>query len=161
MKMDWWEDYVSELYGKYGFQHTEKNIPADIFVYALEDSYPLSSARQCSLVRQFGGYGVQLDEDVSAGTFIIEYTGELISPERMKIRSSKFLMNVVTWLHDLYIDASHFGNIARFINHSCNPNCRVKMCIHYGLPTACLFSKHSIKSETMLTFDYFTNEEVL
>ena len=76
----------------------------------------------------------------------------------MKSRSTRYMMNVVTWLHNLYIDATFFGNKARFINHSCDPNCVVKMCIKAGLPSACIYSKNRISKGTPLTFDYFTNE---
>jgi SET domain-containing protein len=65
---------------------------------------------------------------IPAGTRIIEYTGERISPdeaderyddESMK-RHHTFLFAVDD---DTVIDAGVRGNAARFINHSCDPNC--------------------------------------
>ena len=65
---------------------------------------------------------------IPAGTRIIEYKGERISPdeaderyddESMK-RHHTFLFAVDD---DTVIDAGVRGNAARFINHSCDPNC--------------------------------------
>jgi SET domain-containing protein len=60
---------------------------------------------------------------------LIEYTGQRISPEEGDRRypeegdqrSHTFLFSLST---GRYIDAGVRGNAARFINHSCSPNCR-------------------------------------
>lgn len=60
---------------------------------------------------------------------IIEYLGERISQDEADeryddttmSRHHTFLFNVDD---DTVIDAAHEGNDARFINHSCNPNCQ-------------------------------------
>jgi SET domain-containing protein len=62
-------------------------------------------------------------------TRLIEYTGQRISPaegerrypEEGEQRSHTFLFSLST---GRYIDAGVRGNAARFINHSCSPNCR-------------------------------------
>ena len=67
---------------------------------------------------------------IRAGTRIIEYTGERISHAEADARYDDeamdhhhtFLMVVNrSWV----IDAAFGGNDARFINHSCDPNCEI------------------------------------
>src|SRR5580704_17398067 len=74
------------------------------------------------------GRGVYASRDIAEGERIVEYTGALISSgeaddavddETMR-RHHTFLFAVEDhWV----IDASRDGNEARFINHSCDPNC--------------------------------------
>lgn len=75
------------------------------------------------------GRGVFARTDIPARTRIIEYVGERISnkeadrrcdDERSR-RHHTFLFAVSP---RRVIDASHGGNEARFINHSCAPNCQ-------------------------------------
>jgi uncharacterized protein len=74
------------------------------------------------------GRGVCAARDLTEGERIIEYTGKLISnaeadalcdDEKMR-RHHTFLFAVDD---DWVIDATRGGNEARFINHSCDPNC--------------------------------------
>jgi SET domain-containing protein len=64
---------------------------------------------------------------IPKGTRIIEYAGERITPEEAARRYTKDDPRVPVLLFDLdaktVIDAGHHGNQARFINHSCEPNC--------------------------------------
>jgi SET domain-containing protein len=74
------------------------------------------------------GRGVYATRDIAEGERIIEYTGALITndeadeqcdDEQMR-RHHTFLFGV----DDRYtIDGARGGNEARFINHSCEPNC--------------------------------------
>lgn len=65
---------------------------------------------------------------IPKGTRIVEYTGERISPEVADERYDDDAMEhshtfLFTVNRSIIIDAAHDGNEARFINHSCNPNC--------------------------------------
>lgn len=58
----------------------------------------------------------------------------------------------------LCIDSFYYGNLSRFINHSCNPNLQV-LSIHVEnreilLPRVILFSTREIEAGEELTFDY-------
>lgn len=74
------------------------------------------------------GKGVVATEHISAGRRLIEYTGERISNAEADRRypfdpsedQHTFLFSVNK---RTIIDAAHGGNAARFINHSCDPNC--------------------------------------
>jgi SET domain-containing protein len=74
------------------------------------------------------GRGVYARKRIPKGTRIIEYAGEKItSAEADRRYDDKKMAKHHTFLFILNtrwcIDASVGGNIARFINHSCDPNC--------------------------------------
>ena len=70
------------------------------------------------------GKGIYAIEKIRKGSKIIEYTGERIGEdeanERYQDNPSTYLFMVDD---DVYIDGLSAGNDARFINHSCEPNC--------------------------------------
>lgn len=53
-----------------------------------------------------------------------------------------------------YIDASRKANIGRFINHSCDPNCRIEKWTVLGEQRVGIFADKDIKNGTELSFDY-------
>jgi uncharacterized protein len=74
------------------------------------------------------GRGVFATRRIRKGTRILEYTGERISPQEADERYDDDAMDVHhTFLFivddDTIVDAAVRGNAARFINHSCDPNC--------------------------------------
>ena len=77
------------------------------------------------------GRGIFATATIAEGTHIIEYTGELISeaegerryptaPDGAEEAEHTYLLTLDT---ERVIDANVGGNEARFINHSCEPNC--------------------------------------
>jgi SET domain-containing protein len=75
------------------------------------------------------GWGVFALRPIPAGTRIIEYTGEVISDDEADRRyDDRSMDRHHTFLFSLddgrCIDAAVGGNEARFINHSCAPNCQ-------------------------------------
>ncbi len=75
------------------------------------------------------GLGVFATRRIRKGRRIIEYTGERISAAEADARYDDDAMERHhTFLFEVdrrtYIDAAHDGNEARFINHSCSPNCQ-------------------------------------
>jgi SET domain-containing protein len=72
------------------------------------------------------GKGCYAAAPISAGAFIIEYTGELIPAEEAYRRENDPTRSGIYtfWTGDEWaIDGYREGNAARFINHSCAPNC--------------------------------------
>lgn len=74
------------------------------------------------------GLGAFARKDIPKGTRIIEYTGEKISNAEADRRYDDDAMDEHhTFLFILNskqcLDAAYGGNAARFINHSCDPNC--------------------------------------
>jgi SET domain-containing protein len=89
-----------------------------------------SSSRRIQ-VRQSGvhGKGVFALQDIAKGETVIEYIGEIISAQEAEDRhphdpsdpNHTFYFQIDD---DHVIDALHGGNSARWINHSCAPNCK-------------------------------------
>jgi hypothetical protein len=73
------------------------------------------------------GKGAFAIRRIPKGTRIIEYAGERITPEEAALRYQDDDPRIPVLLFDLdkntLIDAGRHGNDARFINHSCRPNC--------------------------------------
>lgn len=73
------------------------------------------------------GYGAFARRKIPQGTRIIEYTGEHITPKEADRRVNAKPDESHTVLFSLdkrtILDASVDGNEARYINHSCAPNC--------------------------------------
>ncbi len=101
------------------------------------------------------GFGLFLEEGCRRDDFIIEYMGKVTKKHggihSMKINpppESKGKRETV------YIDANIDGGLAKYINHSCNLNCKLVQWYVKGLPCLCFFARREIKKGTELTFDY-------
>lgn len=82
------------------------------------------------------GAGVFADEDIPKGTKVIEYVGEKITKEEGAKREQAQMKKAkhgegtvyIFELDDMWdIDGDVPYNDARFINHSCDPNCEVEI----------------------------------
>lgn len=93
------------------------------------------------------GKGLFAQEDIPKGVFIIEYFGRELTEEEKYTSNSKYLFEINT---KKTIDGNIKPNIARYINHSCLPNCEVE--IKKG--RVLVFSKRKIKKGEELSYDY-------
>ncbi|XP_028851480.1 histone-lysine N-methyltransferase EHMT1a isoform X2 [Denticeps clupeoides] len=106
------------------------------------------------------GWGVRALQDIPEGTFVCEFVGEIISDGEANTRQNDaFLFNLDNKVGDVYcIDAQFYGNLARFMNHLCEPNLfPVRVYTkHQDLrfPRIALFSSKPIKVGEELGFDY-------
>lgn len=95
------------------------------------------------------GWGVYASCQIRSGEFVCEYVGEVVSNAEASKRLStydatqrNFLMVVREHVQDGHppirtnVDATQLGNVARWINHSCNPNCEIVLVCHSRLRTA-------------------------
>ena len=107
------------------------------------------------------GYGVFASSDIKKGARIIEYIGEKISKsqgdKRSAARLKKYLDSNITGsvyifeLNKKYdIDGSPRYNKARYINHSCDPNCEVEIV----KDRIWISSIKNIKKGSELSYDY-------
>jgi uncharacterized protein len=92
---------------------------------------------------------------IRKGTRIIEYVGEIVSGEEADRRYDDASMNRHhTFLFSLdngtCIDAAVGGNDARFINHSCDPNCEA----HEVKSRIFIEAIRTIRPGEELTYDY-------
>ena len=73
------------------------------------------------------GWGVFATRPITKNTRIVDYAGEKITNRESLKREVRYLKSGHIWcfkLNRLYArDAAVDGNVARFINHSCRPNC--------------------------------------
>ena len=73
------------------------------------------------------GYGVFACVPIAAGTRILEYRGRRIPVTEVQARFGGTSASGHTFLIALndawYIDGGDGGNLSRWINHSCDPNC--------------------------------------
>jgi len=103
------------------------------------------------------GHGLRAKEHIGRGQFIIEYVGEIIDTasciHRMKSSGQKHFY-FITLDASEGIDATYQGNIARYINHSCEPNCITQKWAVKGENCVGIFAKEDIRMGTELTFDY-------
>lgn len=90
----------------------------------------------------------------------MEYVGEVLNrrqfQERVRLAEEKQQRHFyfMTIKNGKIIDASVKGNLARFMNHSCNPNCETQKWTVNGRLRVGLFAKRHIKADSELTFDY-------
>lgn len=77
------------------------------------------------------GSGVFAARDIPAGDTVIEYRGTVISHDEADNLHEGSVESGHTFLFtlndDYVIDANRNGNSARWINHSCEPNCEAVM----------------------------------
>jgi histone-lysine N-methyltransferase SETD1 len=78
-------------------------------------------------------WGLYAEENIAINDMIIEYVGEKVRQRVADLREKKYDLQGVgsSYLfridEDTVIDATKMGGIARFINHSCTPNCTAKI----------------------------------
>lgn len=107
-----------------------------------------------------GGWGLRSLEDIKKGQFVIEYVGELIDEAECDKRLSEMAARndrnfyFLTIDKDCIIDAGPKGNLARFMNHSCDPNCETQKWVVNNQIRVGLFAKCDIPAQTELTFNY-------
>ncbi|KAK8916994.1 Histone-lysine N-methyltransferase, H3 lysine-9 specific SUVH6 [Platanthera zijinensis] len=131
------------------------------------------------------GWGLRSLAFISSGSFVCEYAGELIQDDDAQKRSDdEYLFAIGNNYHDAAlweglptsipelqnsgssegdetnytVDASIFGNVARFINHSCMPNLYAQNLLfdhgNKSMPHIMLFASEDIPPLQELTYHY-------
>ncbi|GAB0100213.1 hypothetical protein DMENIID0001_162180 [Sergentomyia squamirostris] len=106
------------------------------------------------------GWGLVADEYICTGDFVCEYIGEIINEEEVarRIRIKKEKSNSAYYFFTLHngltIDAEHKGNVSRYINHSCDPNCMTQKWTVNGAMRIGIFAIKDIPQGTELSFNY-------
>uniref|UniRef100_A0A131YID3 Histone-lysine N-methyltransferase trithorax n=1 Tax=Rhipicephalus appendiculatus TaxID=34631 RepID=A0A131YID3_RHIAP len=112
------------------------------------------------------GRGLYCKRNIDGGEMIIEYAGEVIraalTDKREKYYESKGIGCYMFRIDDHeVVDATMHGNAARFINHSCEPNCYSKVITVDNKKHIVIFALRSILKGEELTYDYkFPIEDV-
>jgi SET domain-containing protein len=96
------------------------------------------------------GLGLFAESEIPKGSCIIEYFGPQLTAEEEEKSRSKYLFEVHS---RKTIDGALRKNTARYINHSCRPNCEPN--IHKG--RVYIHSLRRIRPGEELNYDYGTN----
>ncbi|CAD8144339.1 unnamed protein product [Paramecium octaurelia] len=106
------------------------------------------------------GMGLFAGERILKGQFIMQYVGEIfqINSAFGRRRVQEYSKSTCTYLMKLnnqeVIDPTSKGNLARFINHSCEPNCITEKWNVLGEVCIGIFAIRDINEDEELTFDY-------
>jgi hypothetical protein len=107
------------------------------------------------------GWGVFATQTIPKNKRITHYAGEKISNQESLKREERYIRRGHIWCFKLtnrtVIDAGVGGNDARFINHSCRPNCYID--IKDGV--IWIRASRKIRRGEELTYDYNTDGEGL
>jgi SET domain-containing protein len=103
------------------------------------------------------GWGVYAAQPIEEDTFIVEYKGELVPQAEAWRREQRYLPRQRIWLFNINTrwarDAAFGGNIARYINHACHPNCYVDVIGQH----IWIRASRDIRKGEELTYDYNTD----
>lgn len=97
--------------------------------------------------RSSAGLGLFTSEPIERDGFIIEYVGPILNEKESDERGGKYLFETNK---NRFIDGTARSNTARYINHSCRPNCEVE--IRRG--RVFVYAKRAIKAGEELNYDY-------
>lgn len=115
------------------------------------------------------GFGVRSPERILRGQFIDIYLGEVITEAEISKREAaaeedtpSYFMSLDTFITDekaiFYVDGANFGGVTRFVNHSCEPNCKtIPVVLPKGtkhLYYVAFFAVTDIEAGEELTIDY-------
>lgn len=94
------------------------------------------------------GFGLKTKISFKKGDFVIEYVGIKRLNKEIEYHTGKYLFEI----DDTYtIDGSPRWNTARYINHSCRPNCEVEIDKNGKILVMAI---KNIKKGEELTYDY-------
>lgn len=109
------------------------------------------------------GYGLYTDIFIEKGRFICEYAGEIIDLTEAQRRSNLDNENYIFVINEHFsdhvyttvIDSTIIGNIGRYINHSCEPNCMIiPVRVDSLIPRLAIFSIKNIQCNEEITYHY-------
>ena len=108
--------------------------------------HPLVSFRKSKIQ----GIGVFAKVDIRRGKRIVEYDGPRISPTEAQALLERGNAYIFTLNDEVAIDGWVRWNTARFINHSCEPNCESRIV----RDRVWLYALRSIQAGEELTYNY-------
>lgn len=113
------------------------------------------------------GLGLFTSYLLQKGMFVCEYAGELITKSQAVTRHRNNMLNGISNyifclneysngnIVQTFVDPTYFGNIGRYINHSCEPNCQVvPVRWNSPIPKLAVFANVDVPPGTELTFNY-------
>ena len=110
----------------------------------------IMTAKQTLVVKRgTHGLGLFTTDTITKGARVIEYTGEKITADEANRRGGQYLFEINDhWT----VDGRGREHTARYINHSCRPNCYPE--IDDAEEHIYIYAKRTIKPGEELTYDY-------
>jgi SET domain-containing protein len=103
------------------------------------------------------GWGVYAAQPIEEDTRIVEYKGALVPQAEAWRREQRYLPRQRIWIFTINTrwarDAAVGGNVARYVNHACAPNCYVDIERHH----IWIIASRNIRKGEELTYDYNTD----
>ncbi|KAH8674062.1 hypothetical protein BX600DRAFT_378184 [Xylariales sp. PMI_506] len=106
------------------------------------------------------GFGLRTNKDLQANDFIFEYIGEVINEptfrRRMMLYDDEGIKHFyfMSLTKNEFVDATKKGNLGRFCNHSCNPNCYVDKWVVGNKLRMGIFASRKVQAGEELVFNY-------
>ncbi|KAL2201022.1 methyltransferase-like protein [Corynascus similis CBS 632.67] len=106
------------------------------------------------------GFGLRADTDLQSNDFVFEYVGEVINEPTFRNRMVKYDREGIKHFYFMsltkseFVDATKKGNLGRFCNHSCNPNCYVDKWVVGEKLRMGIFAARAIRAGEELVFNY-------
>ncbi|PFH33193.1 histone lysine methyltransferase SET2 [Besnoitia besnoiti] len=111
------------------------------------------------------GLGVFARERIEEGKLVIEYVGEVLDSQLLAARVRAYTRQelargqpqhwyVMEVIPGVYIDSTRVGNIARLVNHSCEPNCSLQRVNVHGTYRMGIFALRTILPGEEISYDY-------
>ncbi|KAK8036783.1 hypothetical protein PG994_015280 [Apiospora phragmitis] len=111
------------------------------------------------LIHNYGskGWGLKSTQMIPSGTFVCQYLGKTLNEAAVREQGEN---NYLLRLGDIFIDAKRQGNQARFLNHSCDPNCDLLKRNDGDQPCAVIITNREIPPGNELTINYRWDSDV-
>lgn len=106
------------------------------------------------------GFGLRANTDLQPNDFVFEYIGEVINEPTFRRRMMQYDQEGIKHFYFMsltrseFVDATKKGNLGRFCNHSCNPNCYVDKWVVGEKLRMGIFTSRAIRAGEELVFNY-------
>ncbi|KAK3357121.1 histone-lysine N-methyltransferase, H3 lysine-36 specific [Lasiosphaeria hispida] len=106
------------------------------------------------------GFGLRANTELQANDFVFEYIGEVINEATFRNRMVKYDKEGIKHFYFMsltrseFVDATKKGNLGRFCNHSCHPNCYVDKWVVGEKLRMGIFAMRAIRAGEELVFNY-------
>jgi uncharacterized protein len=107
------------------------------------------TSKKFQVKRGTHGLGLFAKTTFKKGDLVIEYTGEKLTTDQANERGGQYLFEIND---EWTVDGRGRENTARYINHSCRPNCIPE--IDGDEEHIFIYAKRTIKPGEELTYDY-------
>ncbi|KAJ6122610.1 Histone-lysine N-methyltransferase H3 lysine-36 specific [Penicillium capsulatum] len=106
------------------------------------------------------GFGLRAEADLEPHQLIFEYVGEVVGEVQFRRRMRQYDEEGIKHFYFMslnkgeFVDATKRGNLGRFCNHSCNPNCYVDKWVVGEKLRMGIFAERAVQAGEELVFNY-------